>query len=474
MALIIPRQIGSVRLGEFLGEGGMALVHRGHDLHRPELQLAVKLLRGETHGDAGLVRRFLQEGEVLTRLQHPHLVEVHGFGRSGSWPYLIMELLAKGSVKACLGEAPATLVRRLLGPIGALNLAHAAGVIHRDLKPSNLLFAEDGRLKVTDFGVCLWEGGESTRLTKSQMVVGTLGFMAPEQHGDPRRVDGRCDIYALGAILFEYTTGRAYAQVQLPPATVRPGYPVRLARILMQALAPDPGKRIASMEALEGELGLWLESAEAAGWGEQPLPGFTQIPEEETVARSSRATEAATPEARLGPYLDGLASGPVGPRRAAAEGLVRNAQVEDEAFLIETLAGGPDTSRFALCQALGKVGQAASLVPLLDLLGDPFARGEAAEAAALVAQRTGEQGLALERMRQGGLGEPWIWAPRASLGDEAWGEALLTEWDRLPQSQRLKALEAAGKAPEGLRQRVKLGLRDRAGSLGLQRLLDSL
>jgi hypothetical protein len=471
---LIPRQIGSVRLGEFLGEGGMALVHRGQDLHRPELQLAVKLLRPETHGDADLVRRFLQEGEVLTRLQHPHLVEVHGFGKSGSWPYLIMELLSQGSVKACMGEAPGTLVRRLLGPIGALNLAHTAGVIHRDLKPSNLLFAEDGRLKVTDFGVCLWEGGEGTRMTKSQMVVGTLGFMAPEQHGDPRRVDGRCDIYALGAILYEYTTGRAYAQVQLPPATVRPGYPVRLARILMQALAPNPEKRISSMAALEEELLLWLDSAEAAGWGELPLPGFIQSMEEETLARGSKAAEATTPAARLGPYLDGLASGPVGPRRAAAEGLVRSAKTEDESFLLDLLVGGPETSRFALCQALGKVGGSASLPPLLDLLGDPFARGEAAEAAALVAQRTGEQEPALSRMRLGGLGEPWIWEPRAMLGDEQWSEALITDWDRLPQSQRVKALEAAGKAPEGLRQRLRAGLRDRAGSLALQRLLDSL
>ncbi|MBK7293970.1 MAG: serine/threonine protein kinase [Holophagaceae bacterium] len=238
-----PAQIGSVRLLEPLGEGGMALVFRGEDRFRPAASCAVKLLRPEVHRDQDLVRRFLREGEVLTRLSHPGLVEIFAFGTSGAWPYLIMELLPGGSLKACRGEAPAALVRRLIPVCGALGVAHAAGVVHRDLKPSNLLFATDGQLKVTDFGVCYWEGEEGrTRATRSQMVVGTLGYMAPEQHGDPRRVDGRCDVYALGAVLFEFMTGQPYAQVQLPPAAVRPGFPPRMAGLIMRALQPDPGQ----------------------------------------------------------------------------------------------------------------------------------------------------------------------------------------------------------------------------------------
>ena len=106
------------------------------------------------------------------------------------------------------------------------------------------------------------------------MVVGTVGYMAPEQHGDPRRVDVRCDVYALGSILYEFTTGQPYSQVQLPPASVRPGFPPGLAAILMRALAADPVRRIPSMTALGGELSNWLETAAAAGWGEEPLPGF--------------------------------------------------------------------------------------------------------------------------------------------------------------------------------------------------------
>ena len=286
MTLLLPKRIGGIRVLERLGEGGMAYVHRAEDPLRPERGLAVKFLRPESAGNAELTLRFLREGEVLKQLSHPHLVEVYDFGRAGSTPYILMELLPAGMIKQCFGEAPARILRRLLPVTGALQTAHEAGVIHRDLKPSNLLFAADGRLKVTDFGVCLWEGGEGARVTRSQMVVGTLGYMAPEQHGDPRSVDGRCDVYALGSILFEYSTGRPYSQVQLPPALVRPGFPPRLARIIMQCLAPDPAKRIASMAVLEGEWVDWLESAEAAGWGEEPLPGFHQLDAEQvTVSR---------------------------------------------------------------------------------------------------------------------------------------------------------------------------------------------
>lgn len=454
MSLLLPRQVGAVRVRERLGEGGMAFVHRGEDPFRPDRSLAVKLLRPEAARDPDLVQRFLREGQLLKALRHPHLVEVHDFGRAGATPYLVMELLPGGSVKACLGEPPATLVRRLLGPLEGLQVAHEAGVVHRDLKPSNLLFAEDGRLKVTDFGVSLWEGGEATRVTRSRMVVGTVGFMAPEQHGDPRRVDRRADVYALGAILYEFTTGAPYAQVQLPPASVRPGFPPGLAAILMQALAPDPGRRTPSAEALRGQLEGWLERAEAAGWGEQPLPGFQGSEDQptRTVHRPAGPEGAAE---RLGPYLDALASGGVGSRRAAAEGLRQAARPGDGPFLAGLLAEAPESARFALANALAEVGGAESLAPLRALLEDPFARQEAAEAASRIACRTGREDEVRALLAETGLGSPWRWSARARLGDPDWVEGLLTAWSRQGEAQRVQALEAARELPSGLRARVR-------------------
>jgi hypothetical protein len=451
--MFLPRMAGGARVLERLGEGGMAVVHRAEDPFRPDQPLAVKFLRAEAISDPDLVRRFLREGEVLKQLHHPHLVEVYGFGRAGTTPFLLMELLPGGSVKDCRGEAPSRILRRFVPVAEALKVAHEAGIIHRDLKPSNLLFAADGRLKVTDFGVCLWEGGEGTRVTKSQMVVGTVGYMAPEQHGDPRRVDVRCDVYALGAILYEFTTGQAYSQVQLPPASVRPGFPPGLAAILMRALAADPTRRTPSMETLGAELSDWLDTAAAAGWGEEPLPGFRPGDQEQPTVSRAKRPEDESSETRLGPYLDALQTGGVGSRRAAAERFLAMVTPRDETFVLQELASAPDSARFALVQALGLIGTSASLASVLARLQDPFARGEAAEAASLIAQRNGF--AILPELREPGLGSPWRWSARARLDDATWVEALMREWPTLSMPHRIQALEAARLLNEALRKRVK-------------------
>jgi hypothetical protein len=461
MTVLLPRRIGGIRVLERLGEGGMAVVHRAEDPFRPGRALAVKFLRAETIADPDLVRRFLREGEVLRCLRHPNLVEVLDFGRAGQFPYILMELLPGGTIKQCFGEPPARILRRLLPIAGALQVAHEAGVVHRDLKPSNLLFDGEGRLKVTDFGVCLWEGGEGTRVTRSQMVVGTVGYMAPEQHGDPRLVDGRCDVYALGAIAFEFTTGRPYSQVQMPPAAVRPGFPPRLARILIQALAADPRKRIASMADMGEEWAGWLESAEAAGWGEESLPGYSAMDaEQQTLDRPRTAAAGPEPaEARLGPYLDGLRTGGVGSRRAAAEALQTAVRPGDEAFLLEALEQAPEGTRFALATALGAVGTPAALPALLALLDDPYAQRESAESMSLIALRAADPEGVLPALREPGLGSAWRWAPRARLGDGTWAEALVQAWQGLSQPLRLQALDAARLLPGELRASLKAGLR---------------
>jgi hypothetical protein len=307
------------------------------------------------------------------------------------------------------------------------------------------------------------------------MVVGTVGYMAPEQHGDPRRVDARCDVYALGAILYEFTTGQPYSQVQLPPASVRPGFPPGLAAILMRTLAADPVRRIPSMTALGAELSTWLETAAAAGWGEEPLPGFRPEDRDQPTVSRAKRPEDEGPEIRLGPYLDALCTGGVGSRRAAAERLLVSVQPGDEPFVLDQLALAPDGARFALVQALGVIGTDVSLPPILRHLQDPFARAEAAESASLIALRIGSAAATLAELREPGLGSPWRWSPRARLGDGAWVDALLEAWASLSAPQRIQALESARLLPEALRGQVKTGTEDARRSSGnLREIWESL
>jgi len=236
----------------------------------------------------------------------------------------------------------------------------------------------------------------------------------------------------------------------------------------MQALAPVPARRTASMELLRDQLGAWLERAEAAGWGEEALPGFRlEDRERPTVTRAGRsAASDEGPDDRLGPYLDALQSGGVGSRRAAAEGLRRSARPGDEAYLLEALAHCPESARFALVAALGDIGGADSLPALMGLLEDPFARVEAAEAASLVALREGREATALAALREPGLGVSWRWASRARLGDESWAKALREEWAALSATLRLQALGAARQLPDGLKADLKVALAAEAQRAG--------
>ncbi len=156
----------------------------------------------------------------------------------------------------------------------------------------------------------------------------------------------------------------------------------------------------------------------------------------------------------------------MGSRRAAAEGLLRQARGEDEGYLLEALRGLPDSGRFALVQVLGAVGGEAALAVVLGLLDDPFARAEAAEAASRMALRLGRAGEVLPRLREPGLGSPWRWPARARLGDGAWAAALPKAWAGLAAPLRLQALEAARELPEALRQRLRNGLQPQADGAG--------
>jgi serine/threonine protein kinase len=210
----VGRVIGLYVLGRCVGRGGMATVYEAR--HRFLRQrVAIKLLRPEHCGDEQLVRRFCNEARAAAGIEHPGVVRYLDVGRTAEGEaYLVMELLEGESLRqrlmpGPLSEAAAVAIGRQLA--SALAAAHARGVVHRDIKPENVLLARDPeapggeRVKVLDFGIAKRTQRADTR---PGVVIGTPAYMAPEQCQPGMAVDGRADVYGLGALLYRMVTGR--------------------------------------------------------------------------------------------------------------------------------------------------------------------------------------------------------------------------------------------------------------------------
>ncbi|MBI5490865.1 MAG: serine/threonine protein kinase [Deltaproteobacteria bacterium] len=208
---------GRYRLRERIGCGGMGVVHRAEHLQIGRV-VAVKILRHELAGDRRAVQRFQREAVAAGRIGDPHIVQVLDLGREpGGSPYVVMELVEGRSLRELFAEAAPLPARRAahLGCqlLAALSAAHARGIVHRDLKPSNVMLVrvddEPDFVKLLDFGICKFVGDPSMlQLTRAGALVGTPGFMAPEQILAGRDIDHRVDLWSVGALLYLALTGR--------------------------------------------------------------------------------------------------------------------------------------------------------------------------------------------------------------------------------------------------------------------------
>jgi serine/threonine protein kinase len=239
---------GRYVVDELLGRGGMAEVYRAWDTET-ERPIALKVLSGVEPHDA---RRFRSEVDVLTRLDHPGLVKLRGSGTHGGVPYLVLDLAEGPTLAGELVEGPLSRERALaVGQQLAEALAHAheSGVVHRDVKPSNILFDDEGRARLADFGIARVAGTPS--LTGTGQLVGSIPYLSPEQV-EGRPVGPPTDVYALGLVLIECLTGRpcypggqieaAVARLHRPPA-VPDGLPRWLGAMLTAMTEPGPGRR---------------------------------------------------------------------------------------------------------------------------------------------------------------------------------------------------------------------------------------
>jgi serine/threonine protein kinase len=206
--------LGPYRIVALLGAGGMGQVYVAHD---PRLgrEVAIKVLSRHTPADRAQLRRFEQEARAASALNHPNLLAVFDVGSQGGLPYVVTELLEGETLEERLHRGPLPLrealecARQIAAGLAA---AHEKGIVHRDLKPANVFLTRDGHVKILDFGLAkrtaLADAEDpAAGLTRPGVVMGTLGYMSPEQvRGQP--VDPRSDLFSLGAVLYEMLSGR--------------------------------------------------------------------------------------------------------------------------------------------------------------------------------------------------------------------------------------------------------------------------
>lgn len=300
----LPTKLGKYEIRTLVGKGSMGMVFLGRD---PTLErdVAIKIMGGNSAFDQQMLERFEREAKAVGRLHHPNIVTVHDLGYArDDLPYIAMELLEGSELDALIESKELSLSRRieiLVQVCCGLSHAHDKGVVHRDIKPANIFVTTDGTAKIMDFGVARWTQSSQTQ---AGLVVGTAGYMAPEQICG-QRIDGRADVFSVGAVLYEVLTQRQlftgdsleaifFATLsQKPPVVTLPDgteLPA-LQKILQRSLAREPANRFQSAEELEDALRSFLHHHAAS------LPPDTVFRASETTVRSAGTSQRPTVQA---------------------------------------------------------------------------------------------------------------------------------------------------------------------------------
>jgi hypothetical protein len=290
---IVGTDVAGYAVESVLGSGAMGVVYVARQ-RSPERRVALKLITPAFANDEVFRRRFLREATAAAAIEHPHILPVYAAGESNGTLFMAMRLIDGRDLREILrGSRELSLerVERIVGQIGgALDAAHARGLVHRDVKPGNVLVTEqpDGEdadfCYLMDFGVSTWTANSAATITSTGQMVGTANYMAPEQI-EGGAVDGRTDLYSLGCVLYECLTGSApfsgrsspailygHLHERAPaPSSLRPELPQGVDEVIDRVLRKAPEERYPSCRALSQDLHAALTGSTAT------LPAVTTV-----------------------------------------------------------------------------------------------------------------------------------------------------------------------------------------------------
>ncbi len=474
---------GRYQVSELIGEGGMGRVYLAEHIEIGK-KVAVKILHPVYGRMPDLVERFRREARAASRIGHPHIVDVTDSGTTDDGSvYFVMEYLEGVELASVIdreGALDVTRVLRISVQIcRALAAAHAAGIIHRDLKPENVFLTHrqgaGDFVKVLDFGIAKTTEAEQARdkrLTSPGMAMGTPEYMSPEQAAG-RPADERCDIYSMGAILYESLTGVPPYQGEnfmeiltkkatvdpRPPSELRSNLPQAVVDLAMRAMARNPDDRPPSMEAFEYELtkcltGRGTAVARILGLAADPAliatlnPGVNVALEERGLAFTGRRRITPTPQPTFGGGISGhsgIRVAPLGPAASSDSGV---SYERGDTLSVAPIGGGASIGLFGWIVLVALIFTGLGVILFVatgERRGPSAAAGEPVAGATTGAAQAGITGPDVAAPTPPGVPAPGVQTPAAvaAAQPDAGAEAFVP-----PPAVDVKAPQAVHKKPD--------------------------
>lgn len=260
---LVGQRLGQYRIEARVARGATSTIYKAYQ-EKLDRYVAIKVLSPHFVDEPGFLDRFYQEARAVARLDHPNILPVYDFDQLGETVYIVMKYVTTGTLRHMMqGPLDLSLTVEITKQVGlALGYAHRQGVVHRDIKPGNILIADNNWALLTDFGLAkMLNAGQ--RLTRTGAGVGTPEYMSPEQ-AQGRAIDGRADLYSLGAMLYEMLTGhlpfesdsdiavalKHVTDPVTPPGVYRSDLPPAVEQVILTALEKEPHRRYATAEAM--------------------------------------------------------------------------------------------------------------------------------------------------------------------------------------------------------------------------------